>query len=113
MDTTSFSVGTQQTEFSKEMLKQKGLVLVEFFAIWSGASHIMNPVFKEIRENFADYVRSFRLDIDTYKELADEFGIRNAPAYILLQNGKVLDMYQGMISKKILLNKIKIVVRNN
>ncbi len=105
--------GTPQVEFTREMLNEKGLILIEFYAKWSGASHIMNPVFKEIREKFENEIKSFRLDFDKYKEIAVEFGLHNAPAYIIFHNGRVVDMYQGIVNKKTILNKIKILIRNN
>jgi len=113
MNVDLFINGIPKVEFKMEYLKEKGLILLEFYAKWSGASHIMDPVFKEIRDKFANEIRFFRLDFDENKDIAEQFGLRNAPAYILFRNGKVVDQYQGMIQKKIILNRIKILIRSN
>ena len=92
--------------FEKEVLSSKQPVLVEFATDWSGTSHIIAPIIKEMAAKFADVIKFCKIDIDEYKEVAKQYGIRRIPTILLFKNGKVVDFIYGAVSREILVEKL-------
>ena len=92
--------------FQKEVLRSKQPVLVEFSTDWCGTSHIIAPIIKEMAVKFKDDIKFCKIDIDEYKEVAKQYGIRRIPTILLFKNGKVVDFVYGAVSREILIKKL-------
>ncbi len=97
--------------FEKEVLSSKQPVLVEFATDWSGTSHIIAPIIKEMAGKFKDDIKFCKIDIDEYKEVAKQYGIRRIPTILLFKNGKVVDFIYGAVSREILAEKLKTLIK--
>jgi thioredoxin-like negative regulator of GroEL len=97
---------------SKEELPSHEFALIEFFTPWNGASHIMNPIIKEVQNSYRGKIKLFRVDVETDKKLAKCFGVAKAPMFQIYHKGELIEQLEGIVSKKVLLNKLKIIVRN-
>lgn len=93
--------------FEKEVIEFSGFVLVEIEADWCGSCHIMAPIIEKIANQFQTRVKIGKLDMDTNKRTATEFGVTDMPIFLFFQNGKLVDHIIGAISKKDLEARIK------
>lgn len=105
-------VSMSDGNFTKSVLKSEKIVLVEFMANWCGACHIMAPVMNEVSKQYGNRISIFKVDIEKEKELAGKYNIQKVPTVLVFKNGEVLDIVEGIISKKVMLNKVKILFRN-
>ena len=112
MSLNSTPNGIQTEKLTRELVDQHGTLLVEFYVPWSGATHIMAPVIKEIQQKYGDQVKICKVNFEDEKELAQEYGVLSAPAFLIIQKGKVVELFNGMVAKKVLQNKLKILIRN-
>jgi len=92
-------------------LSSKQPVLVEFSTDWSGTSHILAPIIKEIAGKFKDDIKFCKIDIDEYKEVAKQYGIRRIPTILLYKNGKVVDFIYGAVSREIIAEKLNALIK--
>jgi len=97
--------------FEKEVLSSKQPVLVEFSTDWSGTSHILAQIIKEIAGKFKDDIKFCKIDIDEYKEVAKQYGIRRIPTILLYKNGKVVDFIYGAVSREIIAEKLNALIK--
>ena len=106
MDANSTHITLTAANFRTEVLENIGPVLVEFTADWSGSSHIMAPVIRELTHSFQDYIKFCRIDVDTNKGLAEKFAVQHIPTFLLFKAGQMVDSIVGAVPKKVLTRKL-------
>ena len=87
--------------FEEEVIKQKGLVLVDFWAQWCGPCQMIAPILAEIDEECPD-VKVCKVDVD-----AKSYKVVAIPFLILFRDGEVQEKLTGLQSKKELMDMIK------
>ncbi|HPD64336.1 MAG TPA: thioredoxin family protein [Bacteroidia bacterium] len=108
----TFFNNNQFEPFSSEITEQFPLVLVEIYADWSGSCHIMSPVIKDLKNDLNGSLKICRVNFDTDKTLINKYHITKTPAYLIFNQGKMIEKIEGIIPRKTLVNKIKILIRN-
>ena len=81
--------------------------MVQFKAEWSGACHIIAPMYHELSKIYKEHVHFFSVDSDTDKDLHKEFGIIELPTILFFKKGELVDHVVGMTSKDKLVDKIE------
>jgi thioredoxin 1 len=94
-------------EFSKEVTGSPKLSLVKFKAEWSGACHIMEPMFNDLSNSYRGMVNFFTVDTEQEKLLNDTYGIMELPTILFFKSDKVIDHITGLTSKNALITKIE------
>lgn len=85
--------------FEKEVLNEKGTVLVDFFATWCGPCKMLSPVIHQVAEEYAGTVKVGKIDVDDQMELANQYGIVSIPTLVLFKDGKPVRKSMGYMSK--------------
>ncbi|MHA7131308.1 thioredoxin [Algoriphagus namhaensis] len=86
-----------------KILKSPDLIFVDFFALWCGPCQTMDPIIEEVLSELNGKVKLQKINIDKSPQLAQQFGVRSIPHYMLFKNGKILWRKGGLILKKDLL----------
>lgn len=81
-------------EFNEEVLKGKGVVLVDFFATWCGPCKALSPILDELSEKVKD-VKIVKVDIDADSELASEYRVMSVPTLKIFKDGEVKESLVG------------------
>lgn len=76
------------------------VAVIDFSATWCGPCRMLAPVMDTVSEELAGKVNFFNIDVDENPDLAQQFGISNIPAVVLLKNGKAVDMTVGFQPKE-------------
>tara|TARA_R110000823_G_scaffold315359_2_gene447008 strand:- start:59850 stop:60149 length:300 start_codon:yes stop_codon:yes gene_type:complete len=84
------------------LISQDTPVLVDFYADWCGPCQTMEPVLKEVAQAFEGKIKIIKVDLDKNQPLAQKFGVRSIPAFILFKNGKLVWQKAGMQTIKAL-----------
>ena len=80
-----------------EILVNKDLVLVDFFATWCGPCKMLGPVLESL-ENI-DVVK---IDVDECPDLARKYGIMSVPTLMIFSNGELKNKQSGFMPKEAL-----------
>lgn len=75
-------------------------VLVDFYADWCGPCQAMAPILKEVAGEYKDQVKVIKIDVDKNQPIAQRFGVRSIPTFIMFKGGEVLWQQAGMMSKR-------------
>ena len=66
---------------------------------------MLGPVIEEIA-NENKNINVGKVNVDSYKELANQFGIRSIPTMIVFKNGKEIKRLVGFLPKDEILNRL-------
>ena len=94
-----------ERQFETEVLASDGLVLVGFWADWSGACHVMAPVVEAIARELDGQITVVLLDIDRASGIKTRYGVQSVPALLFFRRGELVEQVLGTIPKKTLAEK--------
>lgn len=94
-----------EKEFEKEVIQNKGIVLVDFFATWCPPCKMLSPVLEEISESRGPY-EIVKINIDENLNVSSEYNIEVVPTMLVFKNGKVIDKAVGYMPKGEIVNML-------
>ncbi|MFN4081878.1 MAG: thioredoxin [Saprospiraceae bacterium] len=94
--------------YAKTVGEHKGLVVIDFWAIWCGPCRAIAPIIEELAGTYpANKVLIGKLDVDKNPNTAAMHGIRAIPTIILIKKGQVVDRIVGLNSKEEIKRRIE------
>jgi thioredoxin 1 len=79
--------------------------VIDFWATWCGPCKLMNPILDEVeKEN--PYLTITRVDIDSDKDMVEQYNIQSVPTYVILKDGKEVDRIIGAKPKFAFLKRV-------
>ena len=88
-----------------ELISRENTTLIDFYADWCGPCRMLGPVIEEIANEKKD-LNVAKLNVDTLKDLANQFGVRSIPTMIVFKNGKEIKRLVGFLPKEQILERI-------
>jgi len=98
-------VDINNSNFEKEVLNEKGFVIVDFFGTWCMPCKFLMPILHKIEED--KKIKLAKVDIDENEELVKKFGIVSVPTLKIYKDGKEIDTIVGLVSEDVILEKLK------
>lgn len=95
-----------ENEFKSEVLKDNGIVVVDFFANWCGPCKMLAPVLDEVDVELEN-VKIVKVNIDENKNIIEEYGVKNIPTIKVFKNGEEVDTRTGFLPKELLIEFIE------
>ena len=95
-----------KSNFNELVINNKGLALIDFWAVWCGPCQMQAPIIEELAKELDD-VTVGKVNVDEHQELAVKYEISSIPTIILFKNGKVVDTLVGYQAKDSLINLIE------
>lgn len=100
-------VNLNKDNFSKEVLENKGMTVIDFWASWCMPCKMLSPIVDEVAEEMQD-VTVGKVNIDEQQELARQFGIMSIPTLVVLQDGKEVKRSAGFITKQAMKDLLRV-----
>lgn len=92
--------GTQDN-FQKEVLDDKGVVFVDFFAEWCGPCKFTTPIIKELAESaeYKDKLKFVEVDVDANQDLSSRYNVFSIPTFMIFKAGQPVNQFTGARDK--------------
>jgi len=100
VETRTFTdiVTLTEENFEDEVLRDPGLILIDFWAEWCQPCKMMAPVFDELNAE-EDKVKFCKINVDEQPNLASMFGIDSIPTLAVVQDRRTLTGMVGVHEK--------------
>ena len=77
-----------------------GVSVVDFSATWCGPCRMVAPVLEEVSDELEGKVNFYNVDVDENGNLAEEYGITNIPALMIVKDGEKQEIQVGFQPKE-------------
>lgn len=83
------------SNFAEQAEAAKGVVLVDFFAVWCGPCQMSAPIVDKLAEEYAGKAAIFKVDVDQAREPAMKYSVMSIPTFVVLKDGQEVDRQIG------------------
>lgn len=90
----------EESQFQQEVLDDKGMVLVDFYADWCGPCKMLGPIMDEVDAAIGDRVKIVKVNVDEAQSLAQQYGVMSIPTVYLFDGGAKMGHFVGVKSKE-------------
>jgi thioredoxin 1 len=87
-------------------VKEKRLLLVDFWAEWCGPCRMIAPSLEELATEYKDRVTVGKVNVDENRKVATKFGVRSIPTLLFFRDGARVDQVVGAHPKAAIKAKI-------
>lgn len=84
----------------EQLIATETPVLIDFYADWCGPCQMMSPVLKELVNESENKLKVIKIDVDNNQVIAQRFGVRSIPTFILFKKGEKLGTKAGVLTKR-------------
>ena len=93
--------------FEKEVINEKGVTVVDFWAPLCGPCRKMGPLLDEIAEEFKDKIKVVKINTDDNLKTATEYQISSLPSVFIFKNGEAKETLVGLMPKSAIISNIQ------
>ncbi|KAK3954819.1 thioredoxin-like protein [Pseudoneurospora amorphoporcata] len=81
----------------RQILSSSAIVVADFYADWCGPCKMIAPVFESLSTKYSkpNKITFCKIDVDSQQEVAQQYGVRAMPTFLILHNGSVIETIQG------------------
>ena len=96
-----------EDSFQSEVLDSPLPVVVEFTAAWCGPCKTLEPVVRQLADEWAGKVKIVKMDVDQNTNLIMQYGVMGVPTLMLFVQGKESQRLSGYQPKDRIVAKFK------
>jgi len=94
-------------DFEEQVIKRKGLILVDFWAEWCGPCRMVAPILEDLAVEYEGRMTVTKLNVDENRQTAARFGIRSIPTILFFKDGSQVEQVIGALPKSAIKTKIQ------
>jgi thioredoxin 1 len=86
--------------FEEQVLRADTPVVVDFWAPWCGPCHAVEPILKQLEEEYGSRIRFAKLDIDANLQTASRYDVLSIPTAIVFADGEAKETVVGAYPRR-------------
>ena len=85
-------------DFDKDVLKNKEICVVDFWAPWCGPCKMFGPIFESVEKEVTDK-KFYKVNVDENEEICKQYGVMSIPTTIIFKDGKEIKKNVGFMDE--------------
>ena len=95
-----------EADFQTEVLNAQDPVLVDFTAVWCQPCRMVDPIGKQLAQDWVGKVKVVKLDADQNPGILMQYGVLGIPTLMLFKGGEIKERLTGYQPKDKLVSKL-------
>lgn len=95
-----------ESDFENEVLGEEKPVLVDFTAGWCQPCKMVDPIIRQLAQDWEGKVKVVKLDADQNPNIMMQYGVMGIPTLMLFKGGEIKERLTGYQPKDKLVNKL-------
>lgn len=95
-----------EADFQTEVLGATDPVLVDFTAVWCQPCRMIDPIVKQLAQEWDGKVKVVKLDADQNPNIMMQYGVMGIPTLMLFKGGEIKERMTGYLPKDKLASKL-------
>ena len=95
-----------EADFQAEVLNAQDPVLVDFTAVWCQPCRMVDPIVKQLAQDWDGKVKVVKLDADQNPNIMMQYGVLGIPTLMLFKGGEIKERLTGYQPKDRLVSKL-------
>jgi thioredoxin 1 len=95
-----------EADFQAEVLNAQDPVLVDFTAVWCQPCRMVDPIVKQLAQDWDGKVKVVKLDADQNPNIMMQYGVLGIPTLMLFKGGEIKERLTGYQPKDRLISKL-------
>lgn len=95
-----------EADFQSEVLNASEPVLVDFTATWCQPCKMLEPIVKQLAQDWQGRVKVVKLDADQNPNLMVQYGVLGIPTLMLFKGGQIKERITGFQTRDKLAGKL-------
>jgi thioredoxin 1 len=95
-----------EADFQAEVLNAQDPVLVDFTAVWCQPCRMVDPIVKQLAQDWDGKVKVVKLDADQNPNIMMQYGVLGIPTLMLFKGGEIKERLTGYQTKDRLVSKL-------
>lgn len=91
------AINLNSENFEDEVLKSELPVVVDFWAPWCAPCQMAAPVLEKISQEYKGRLKVCKVNVDTERKLAGDYGITSIPTLNIYKDREVIDQIIGVL----------------
>jgi thioredoxin 1 len=100
-------------EFDQKVLKSETPVVVDFWAPWCGPCRMIEPILKDMAQEYGDTLRIVKVNTDENSQWAMKYGVQGIPTMLFVKDGELFDRLVGAAPKPFIQQRVDAMLSNN
>jgi len=88
--------------FKSEVLDERGIVLVDFWAAWCPPCQAMEPILERTARKYQGKAKFCKLDVQQNESAPSQYGVLNIPTLKIFKDGDEVETLVGLQDENIL-----------
>ena len=95
-----------ELDFQNEVLNASEPVLVDFTTTWCQPCKMLDPIVKQLAQDWQGRVKVVKLDADQNPNLMVQYGVLGIPTLMLFKSGEIKERISGFQTRDKLVGKL-------